>query len=364
MKILFIGPSNIGPYHFARLNSLCRFIPAVVFMRVKIKEQFRPWQDDRLTRCFEADDFARYRDTREILQKHKPGLVVFTGYKNLPFLKVSFWAKRYLIPVVVQFDSTFIDYPRNRVKELLKSWIIRYCFDGAFVAGSRSASYIESLGIDEKAVWHGVDVVDNAHFDERKCVIGLPSNFPEQFFLVVSRFSQEKNIFRLFQAFESYKKNGGRWGLFIVGSGPLEERLKRSVPEKLKNFIHFYGWSKYEDLPKIYQRASCFVLPSISEPWGLVVNEAMAAGLPILISCNCGCSPELCKEEKNGFTFNPLDIKQIAKLMERVSNGGMDLKAMGEESKRIISKYSVENWVVQILSMVKTLTDKIKGDNK
>jgi SAM-dependent methyltransferase len=94
------------------------------------------------------------------------------------------------------------------------------------------------------------------------------------------------------------------------------------------------------DLPKYYGLASVFVLPSLIEPWGLVVNEAMACGLPILASRSSGCAYDLVHEGENGFRFDPRDPEALAGLMLRMSSGEVDLQAMGNASRRIISQWT------------------------
>ena len=89
-----------------------------------------------------------------------------------------------------------------------------------------------------------------------------------------------------------------------------------------------------------YGLASAFILPSTTEQWGLVVNEAMASGLPVLVSNRCGCAAELVKEGSNGYTFNPLEIGEIADLMLNIGAAGVDRSAMGQKSREIIANWS------------------------
>src|SRR5207247_1792609 len=95
-----------------------------------------------------------------------------------------------------------------------------------------------------------------------------------------------------------------------------------------------------DELPLYYARAKCFVLPSISEPWGLVVNEAMASSLPVLVSNRCGCAMDLVRHGRNGFVFNPLNVRSLANLFVEVSSGGLNLGALGAESQKVIDDYS------------------------
>jgi glycosyltransferase involved in cell wall biosynthesis len=117
------------------------------------------------------------------------------------------------------------------------------------------------------------------------------------------------------------------------------------------------GFKQYPELPNYYGLASAFVLPSISETWGLVVNEAMASGLPVLVSDRCGCAPDLVRDGTNGFTFDPYSVEEIASAMLRVwkmEDG--ELKRMGAESSRIIAAWGPERFVSGLeLAVVKAL---------
>jgi glycosyltransferase involved in cell wall biosynthesis len=87
----------------------------------------------------------------------------------------------------------------------------------------------------------------------------------------------------------------------------------------------------------------------------LVVNEAMACGLPILISRKCGCQPELCWRGLNGYDFDPLDVSELVGLMARVSGGELDLEAMGEASRQIIAPLTPDGWARVLLDCIETV---------
>jgi glycosyltransferase involved in cell wall biosynthesis len=99
-----------------------------------------------------------------------------------------------------------------------------------------------------------------------------------------------------------------------------------------------------------YAFAGCFLLPSWREPWGLVANEAMSAGLPLIVSNRCGCSDDLMEEGANGYVFDPDQNEQLADLMSTMS--GLDTSqrlGMGEKSKEIIARYSLAMWAAEVV---------------
>lgn len=350
-----IGPANLGPYHIARFREVVKIIPDFTYLRIFTKESYRPWSYDVKKIPCNIISLENNNYLKKILKEQKPNIIISVGYNSLNILKAVFWAKKHHIPVILQSDSTFEDKKRRKFKEVLKSIIIRNFFDAAFAAGKRSGEYVKLLGIPEDKIWYGVDVVDNDYFAKDDKKWRQPEAFPSQFFLTVSRLSHEKNLMRLLKAFEIYRNNRGNWGLVIVGTGPIEKELKEYISNKLDNFVFLYGWANYNELPSLYHSASCFILPSLSESWGLVVNEAMAAGLPILVSERCGCVPELCHEGVNGYSFDPFNVEQLAELMLKISSGSLDLKSMGEASKKIIADYTPEKWAKTVEKMCKML---------
>ena len=106
----------------------------------------------------------------------------------------------------------------------------------------------------------------------------------------------------------------------------------------------FAGFQQGDAVCAYYGLASCLVLPSISETWGLVVNEAMAAGLPVLVSQRCGCVPELVQDGVNGYVCDPLDTEGMARLLGVMSSETADAGKMGEVSRQIVALYTPETW--------------------
>jgi glycosyltransferase involved in cell wall biosynthesis len=105
------------------------------------------------------------------------------------------------------------------------------------------------------------------------------------------------------------------------------------------------GFKQYDELPVCYASADAFIHASTTEQWGLVVNEAMASGLPVLVSNRCGCAPDLLMEGINGFSFDPFNTEAIAQAMAAMAMLQEDRrKAMGEESRRIIANWGPERF--------------------
>lgn len=288
---------------------------------------------------------------RQWLDDSDPQAVVITGYYYLAMRAASQWARRHRRASVYLGDSQWVDRPRIALREWLKGWWVRRYYDSAFVAGERAATYLTKMGFPREQIWTGYDVVDNRTFydgaqsarleaDRLRAGLGIP----EQYFLYVGRFAPEKNVLRMLEAYGRYRREAGSssWGLVLVGSGPQEAQL-RAVAESMRDVV-FAGFKQLDQVLVYFGLASCLVLPSIREPWGLVVNEALAAGLPVIVSHRCGCVPELVRSGLNGYVCDPFDVDGLARLMSVMSSGRVDVKAMSEASRNLVALYTPETW--------------------
>jgi len=215
--------------------------------------------------------------------------------------------------------------------------------------------------MSEDQITVGYDVVDNRHFAvgaaKAKEEAGLlrQRNLPTDYFLACCRFIEEKNIPRLLRAFACYQRRSENpWDLVILGDGPLKAQILALRNElQLVNCVHLPGFKQYDELPAYYGLASAFVHPSTKDTWGLVVNEAMAAGLPVLVSERCGCAPDLVREGQNGFTFDPYDIAELAHLMDQMAADGCNRSAMGACSRAVIADWTPERFADGLLAAAK-----------
>ena len=133
--------------------------------------------------------------------------------------------------------------------------------------------------------------------------------------------------------------------LVILGDGVLRGELTSLINKlDLQSVVHLPGFKQYDELPYYYAFASVFIHASTTEQWGLVVNEAMAAGLPVIVSERCGCVPELVKNSFNGFTFNPFVSSELTEKMQAVTSSKYDLKQMGRNSTEIISEWQPDHF--------------------
>lgn len=369
-RIVFVHPFLLH-YHYPRFRALaeeCRQ-EGVAFTNIELagyigiyrtlfQRQEKTFDNVSL---FEGSDFASvpYARMWSALKKVLIDLntdVVFTyGYSLRIMRRVMFWARKNRVAIGLISDTNIFDTKRRRAAELFKSVLVSR-YDAAFVGGTSSGLYLHGLGIPPERVVPGYDVVDNELFRRKTQAIredpgGVRRKWslPDNSFLFVGRLVPNKNIRGLIEAYRRYAEGldgATPWGLVICGAGPQETELLamvREMPARLGECIQFRGQVAQSDLADFYSSASCFVLPSTAwESWGLVVNEALACGMPVLITQRCGCAADLVWNGNNGWQFDPDDLDVLARLMRILHdmNPG-ERNEMGRRGEEIISEWDL-----------------------
>lgn len=354
---------KVGPYHHARLQALA----AHKDLDVRVLE-FRPadaiyaWDPVGGPADYGRTPVASPSELEAILEAVRPDAAVCVGYSDPEIQRAAAWSMERGIPLVTCSDSTYDDEPRTALKEGMKRLVVA-AFDAALVAGTRARDYMGLLGMNGGARFRPWDVVDNAHFErgadearrrerERRTAMKLP----DRYFLCVARFVPKKNLAVLLDAYAGYaeRAGAGAWSLILSGSGPLEGELRRKAEAlKIGGRVFFPGFVQYGELPALYGLAAAFILPSMSDQWGLVVNEAMASGLPVLVSSGCGCAPDLVRAGENGFTIDPADAAGMAESLQKMAGHSPDERAaMGVRSRAIIAAYSPAAFASGLMSAI------------
>ncbi len=311
----------------------------------------------------ETNLFSRSIKLLKSLFKEKPDVVAIPGWYDFAFYPLAFISKILGKKVILQNDSTYEDRPRRFYKDLPKKIIVKLS-DAYWCYGTASKRYLLKLGAKEENIFircqatvnYEIEKVCEKTFQKREQIkqeLGLkPNNF-----IYIGRLSPEKNIKLLIKVFKDVKtsepKSNG-WGLIIVGDGPQRKEIEDFIKENsLEKDIYLAGGMSWKEVPKYYALADVFILPSLSEPWGLVVNEAMVCGLPVIVSKKAGAYWDLVKEGENGFGFEPTVPEELKAIMLKFINQEVDIKKMGEKSKKIIKDYTPENAARRMLDAVK-----------
>lgn len=414
-----------GPYHFARAAALKLHAEKV---RIHVLEL-----------ASKSADYAWTRSVPFELITLCPGEVV----ERLPFWRVFFRARRVFADLKLDVCILPSYAPKQSLAALLAAkslrirtvmmneshagtaratgaaaWIKRClvaAFDAALVGGLPQKRYFASLGLPAEKIFTGYDAVDNRYFADKAAAVKTEAatwraryELPSKYFLSLGRFVAKKNLPVLIKAFAKMlaDNQGCRTHLVMVGSGEDEPRLldlcaelKLPVYKKTgagghdhvsKNEdepagVHFYGFRQIDENPVFYALADAFILPSSWEEWGLVVNEAMASGLPVLVSETVGCAEDLLEPgsppglaipdlqpplkfsaglRRNGFTFNPGAPDSLAAALHDLTLHPDLRSAMGQASRRIVEKFSCDNFAANALLSASAAMSKTPGLNR
>jgi glycosyltransferase involved in cell wall biosynthesis len=373
--------TQYGPYHLARAHALTRVFPGSVdLIQLAAKESQRQWVvEEALLKVSTItsgvlesypkkqliDGLIRY------LEHNPPSTLVVAGYSQPAMRAAIVWGKKRNIPIVLLSDSQLCDRPRNFLVENIKSrWICHHC-SAAFVAGASAAQYLHHLGFPEHKIWRGYDVVDNNYFTQASELAKQHEelerqrlNLPENYLLYVGRLAPEKNLFRLLEALSLRQRScpSRPLPLVVVGSGGQEKELREKAQNLNLKDILWVGFKQIDQLPIYYALASALILPSISEPWGLVINEAMACGLPVLASSRCGAVLDLVFPGVNGFVFDPFDCHSISHGITSYLNLSKEQKSsMGVASRQFIQNFSPETWARALTDCVIRTSRTLEG---
>lgn len=363
---------RLGPYHHARLHGVSK-LTSLLAIEVVRKDSTYAWDivDERAPfRCCTLfpsmngsgpSPAGIARRLANLLSAEHPAAVVVPGWSAPEALAALSWAIDRRVPAIVMSDSQQEDYSRNAFQESVKRRIVSLC-SAALVAGSRHRDYACALGMTEDRIFAGYDVTDNWHFTQgaeaARRDLGLRQRLglPDRYFVVSTRFIPEKNLPSLIDAYAQYRSRAGSnaWSIVLLGDGPLRSQiLDRIRRHALDGMVHLPGFRQYEELPTYYGLADALILPSVKDTWGLVVNEAMAAGLPVIVSNRCGCAPDLVEEGRNGFRFDPYNVEELANLMLKVSSmSDEERRKMGEASQEIISRWTPQTFAENLMKAV------------
>lgn len=391
MNKVVIAFINIGPYHFARLLSASKaaFLKGfeLKILQVTNNKLEHPWGEikndlanDIHTLSLINENAEKSNDLKkipQISQKQvdsyfnliKPQIIFVPGWSFEISKKIIKWSKKNNVRLVLMSETKADDKKRNFLIEFIKSKFIIPKFSAAIVGGSLHAKYLIDLGMSKESIFYGYDVVDNKFFIEKSKSAKLKKNeilksfsIPDKpFFIVVCRLISRKNIKKLINAYQSYFNfySDDSWNLIICGSGDELIYLKNYVNDLgLEKKVKFLGFINYKKIAELYGLASCFIHPALSEQWGLVINEAAAAGLPLILSKTVGASSELLKDNVNGFSIDPHIENEIFDAMKKIHQlTNREIIQMGKISRQIVGEFDSEKFgkaVSQIIDYVVT----------
>jgi glycosyltransferase involved in cell wall biosynthesis len=411
MGVLWV---QYGPYHSARFSALQKQAGTAKVHALEFSSQtsIYAWQRSNIPnglitmcpgRVAEKLSFLEvFRQARRTFAGLKLDVCFLPSYAPSQSLAALLAAKSLGIRTVMMNESHAGTARSKGLATTLKRQLVGL-FDTALVGGLPQKRYLASLGLPEKKIVTGYDAVDNDFFSakakearSRKLEIQTQYRLPGHYFLSLGRFVPKKNLATLIRSYRQVldARPDSQTHLVMVGSGE-DETLLRSLCQQLRlrvydksaagpetqtarrdpepPGVHCSGFRQVEENPVFYALADAFILPSLYEEWGLVVNEAMACGLPVVVSETAGCAEDLLVRDRlaapaglspdlrvrlaqltshirrNGFLFDPNSDRALANALIILEAAPGIRENMGRASRQIIERFSCENFAVNAL---------------
>ncbi len=294
------------------------------------------------------------------LRRTAPDAILCGGYNYIASWQAMSWARRNHVPFLLWVESTAKDLRGNlALIESVKTKFMRRC--SAFIVPGKSAfEYLRNYGTAEEIIFTAPNAVDIEQFARRAeaarkdaTMLRQALQLPSRFFLFVGRLVAEKGVFDLLQAYGTLAPElRTKIGLVFVGDGAARSRLSQQAAAITPGFVGFAGFAQQEQLAAYYALAEVLVFPTHTDPWGLVVNEAMACGLPVISSDAAGCTEDLVEDNRNGRVIHAGETSQLASAMEELARDGELRLRMGQRSRERILRYSPEAWAAGVAGAV------------
>lgn len=383
-----IAFAQFGPYHHARVRAL-QAMSAERILPVQIASgtNLYAW-DDQCPKCEnlqtlfrgekeEVKPLAVYSEARKLIDREGIDCFLLPSYapKQETALYLAAW--RSGARCIMMNESHALTEQARGIKRSLKKLLLRG-FDAALVGGAPQKRHFTNLGLSADKIFTGYDAIDNETFrvgamQARKTpeIWRKRLQLPNRYFLNLGRMIEKKNLSTLLTAYAEFcQQSTEPVALCLVGSGDKEAELKKQAADlglsvhdySVENStsannlgqgdVAFFGFRQISENPCFYGLAEAFILPSTWEEWGLVVNEAMASGLPVLVAEGVGSAEDLVDMGRNGYTFQAGDTNALAQRLFELA-GKEDLRnKMGRASAEIIAEWDVDNFASNALRAI------------
>ncbi len=292
------------------------------------------------------------RGVGRALSAAAPDAILCGGYSYVASWQAVIWARSRHIPFLLWSESNLQDERRGHAAvEFLKTEFLHRC--GGFVVPGQSArEYLRAQRVRQESIFTAPNAVDNEMFATAAAVVRQDAattrkqlDLPERYFLFSGRLVREKGVFELLSAYTQLDASLRQLiGLVFMGEGEARAQLQQQAEFGSPGMIKFAGFVHREQMAAYYALAETLVLPTYTDTWGLVVNEAMACGLPVILSQAAGCAADLVREGWNGLLIRPRDITSLSSAMKRLACEPDLAAAMGAHSMQHISLYSPQEW--------------------
>ena len=358
LGILF---DRFGPYHVARIKGAMRYAQVLAIEGAPHRAVY-DWARPSLPKDLEYAVLAERKGQEaspehimerleQIVPPFAPDAIALPGWSNLITLVALKWCHKRGIPAVCMSESNAWDFKRRTLTEATKKGIVAH-YTAGLATNVSQIGYLEWLGLSSDTVFSGYNSIDNAYFrqlaERWRREPGMPGGIVEcvprsakgRYFLTSNRFIPKKNLIRLLEAYAQFRQGRSNtlddWPLVLLGDGEMRSEIEQKIEALgLGSFVHLPGFLQLDELVQYYGTAGGFIHASTTEQWGLVINEAMASGLPVAASTRCGATSYLIEDGVTGFSFDPFDVSAIAEAMSRIAALSPDSDLLDAARERV-----------------------------
>ena len=330
-----------GPFsatYDAQLTALREQTGAIVEIVYQRASAAAPYDDSgfaALTGALAWETEVPAAQVHDLVDRLRPDVLLVTSWNHGRYVRMARACRRRALRVMIM-DNPWQATAKQLGGVAISRQYLKPAFDVVFLPNERQRVFARKLGFTDAQIWDGVYCCDQPRFEVDRGSRGDQS----QTFLYVGRLVPSKGVDVLLQAYATYRDQvPDPWPLHIAGVGPLERAA--STVEGVVTL----GFRQPPDLPEVFANAGCFVLPSIIEPWGIVLHEAAASGLPIICTTACGASLDLVRNGYNGFTVAPACDQALSDAMVVVSTMAPERRgAMAEASTNLSRQLTPRLW--------------------
>lgn len=341
MKIVFLV-INYMPHQLVSMKSVIKYYNANVYA-FNYKDEHTIPNNIKNLQTYQLKSFNRNQFLKKIIEIN-PEMMVVAGWAVKDFVWVSKQIRKQLhIPVVSYSDTQWRGTWKQKINSLISRWHLKKAFSHLWVAGIYQFEYARKLGYAKRDIIYNSLNCDLDLFSQT--ALKLKQNKYPKNFLFIGRFVPVKGLDLLIEAWQQIEDKKG-WTLTLIGDGPLKEQFRNIVDVEIKDFM------PQDLLIKEMEQAGCFVLPSVFEPWALVIHEAAASGLPIIATENCGAAPHFVISGWNGFQVKP-DANSVKIALQNIMElTDIQLMHYSENSRRLAQSITPQLGAAHLMSIL------------
>ncbi|GIV26861.1 MAG: hypothetical protein KatS3mg027_0675 [Bacteroidia bacterium] len=340
MKLVVLY-EELAPYFLVNIEKFADTYQVPVMIICKQVNSVAPFQFQTQSKYLEIiyrENFS-VAQLIEKIRLFQPTALMQAGWIYPPYFEITRQLK--LSNNILLMDNQWENTIRQRLGSIYFQWKYKSLFHKALVPGSKQKLFARHLGFEEKNIATGFYCCDT-HLFEKVYFQRKEKKERHYTFLYTGRYVAEKNIELLWQAFaEICEEYPNQWQLLCAGKGNIK-------PVQHPQITHL-GFIQPKELSNILMRTDVFILPSIFEPWGVVIHEMATAGLPIISSTKVGANEYFVKQGENGYIFKPNNKQELKDYMLKVINMPDDeYFQMCEKSYEYAQKINTDDWIKKI----------------